>query len=129
MQILIVTTRATKLSAFFDALEHGIQGVELLIADSWANALAAAKVMAPTFVIFDEGLPEGTALELVRKLLSVNPAIDAVVVTPLDNVAFHDASEGLGVLATVPEHPTGKDGRTLAELLQRVKARRDLTLV
>jgi hypothetical protein len=41
------------------------------------------------------------------------------VVSALDAEAFHEASEGLGILAPVPVKPTAADGTALAEVFRR----------
>jgi DNA-binding response OmpR family regulator len=119
MQILIVTTREADFFAFSQALAREVEKAELLFTDNWTNLLAAVKVMAPSFVILDQGLPEGSPLELARKLITVNAMINIIVVTDLDGERFHEASEGLGVLAPLPVHPTAQDGEKLAKVVKR----------
>ena len=59
-----------------------------------------------------------TGLELAEKLLSVNPMINCAAVSTLAPDQFHEASEGLGILAPLPPAP----GKAQAEdLLQRIK--------
>jgi len=43
-------------------------------------------------------------------LLRVNAMLNTVVVTNMDEAAFHEDSEGLGVLCTVPENPGREHG-------------------
>ena len=118
MQILIATIRDAEFFAFSQALAREVEKAELLFTDNWTNLLAAVKVMAPAFVILDQGLPEGSPLELARKLIMVNAMINIIVVTDLAGERFHEASEGLGILAPLPEHPTAQDGEKLAEVLK-----------
>jgi len=118
MLILIATPRAGELAAFADALAGGT-GAELSFADSWANVLATVKTLAPGFVVLDEGLDGGAPLDLARKLLMVDAMINVAVVSGLDAEAFHEASEGLGILAAVPARPGGPDGAALAQVFRR----------
>ncbi len=118
MHILIATRRPNELSAFADALLRET-GAQLLFADSWTNVLATVKVIPPAFVILDEGLAEGKPLELARQLVTVNAMINTAVVSPLGAEEFHEASEGLGILAPVPAHPLEQDGVALAAVFKR----------
>lgn len=119
MQILIVTRRAPELSAFADALAMNT-GLELRFTNGWANALATVKTIPPAFVVIDEGLNGGPPLDLARQLVLVNAMVNVAVVSPLDAEAFHEASEGLGILAPVPVRPTARDGAALAEVFRRL---------
>lgn len=118
MHILVVTRRALELSAFADALAQGT-GLTLRFTDGWANAQAVSKEIPPAFAVLDEGLRGGPPLELARQIIQKNAAINLAVVSPLDAEAFHEASEGLGILASVPVLPTEQDGLALARVFQR----------
>lgn len=120
MQILIATNRSEDIFArFCDALRQGVKNVELLFTNNWTNVLAAVKVMPPAFLILDQGLPEGGPLELTRKLLTVNAAVNCIVVTDLDEESFHEAGEGLGIFAPLPVEPGFEDGEALAESIRQ----------
>jgi len=118
MHILIVTRRALELTAFADALAKGT-GAQLRFTDGWVNAQATLKTVPPAFVVLDEGLRGGPPLELAKKLIQVNAMVNIVVVSPLPPEAFHEASEGLGLLAQVPVNPTAADGAALAKVFRR----------
>ena len=120
MQILIATNRSEDIFArFCDALRQGVEKVELLFTNNWTNVLAAVKVMPPGFLILDQGLPEGEPLELTRKLMMVNAAVNCIVVTDLDAESFHEAGEGLGIFAPLPVEPGFEDGEALARSINR----------
>ncbi|MHC1700420.1 MAG: hypothetical protein AB9900_05485 [Humidesulfovibrio sp.] len=118
MHILIVTRRALELTAFADALAKGT-GAQLRFTDGWVNAQATLKTVPPAFVVLDEGLRGGPPLELAKKLIQVNAMVNIVVVSPLPPEDFHEASEGLGLLAQVPVNPTAADGAALAKVFRR----------
>jgi len=118
MHILIVTRRALELAPFADTLAQGT-GLELRFTDGWVNSQATLKTFPPAFVVLDEGLRGGPPLELARKLIQINAMINIAVVSPLAHEAFHEASEGLGILAQVPVNPTAADGQALAEVFRR----------
>lgn len=118
MHILIVTRRALELAPFADALARGT-GLDLRFTDGWANAQAVSQELAPAFAVLDEGLRGGPPLELARQIIQKNAAINLAVVSPLAPEAFHEASEGLGILASVPAPPTERDGEALAKVFRR----------
>ncbi|WP_051434590.1 response regulator [Desulfonatronum lacustre] len=120
MQILIATNRSEDIFArFCEALRQEMENVELLFTNNGTNVLAAVKVMPPGFLILDQGLPEGEPLHLVRKLMSVNAAVNCIVITDLDVDAFHEAGEGLGIFAPLPVEPSFEDGVALARRMKR----------
>ena len=118
MHILIVTRRALELAPFADALEQAT-GLALRFTDGWTNAKATFKTLPPAFVVLDEGLRGGPPLELAKQLIQVNAMVNIAVVSPLAPEDFHEASEGLGILAQVPENPTAQDGQALAKVFRR----------
>ena len=120
MQILIATNRSEDIFArFCDALRKEVENVELLFTHNWTNVLAAVKVMPPGFLILDQGLPEGETLDLVRKLMTVNVAVNCIVITDLDDESFHEVGEGLGIFAPLPVEPGFEDGVALARRINR----------
>ncbi|MDR3641957.1 MAG: hypothetical protein P4L39_11605 [Humidesulfovibrio sp.] len=118
MLILIATPRAVALSAFADALAQDT-GAELRFADSWPNVEATVRTLAPAFVVLDEGLEGGAPLDLARRLVMVDAMVNVAVVSGLGAEAFHEASEGLGILAPVPLEPGAADGAALAQVFRR----------
>ena len=118
MSILLVTPRAPELAAFAQALGQGC-GLSVSLAATWAEALAAVRAAPPTFAVLDQGLAAGEPLALATKLVMVNAMVNLAVVSSLGAEEFHEASEGLGILAPVPENPAAADGAALAEVFCR----------
>jgi len=118
MHILIVTRRALELGPFADALAHGT-GLALRFTDGWVNAKATLKTLPPAFAVLDEGLRGGPPLDLARQIIQANAMINLAVVSKLPHEEFHEASEGLGILAQVPGDPTAADGLALAKVFRR----------
>lgn len=118
MHILVVSRRALVLADFADALSRGV-GLPLRFTDGWANAQAVLKEQTPAFAVLDEGLRGGPPLDLARRIIQANAFINLAVVSALTPEEFHEASEGLGILAAVPENPTAADGAALAEVFLR----------
>ncbi|MBU1275653.1 MAG: response regulator [Proteobacteria bacterium] len=81
----------------------------------WARGdqetLVLTKELAPHLVLIDGQGREKEALALVSELLMVNAMVNTAVVSAMDEEEFHETSEGLGILASLPPSP----GAGLAE--------------
>ena len=117
IRILLVTTDRDSLAGFASALA-GNEEVGLLWEESGGKALSMVEDSPVELVVTDETLEDMTGLELAERLLSINPMISCAAVSPLSAKQFHEASEGLGLLAQLPPRP----GKEQAEaLLQHLK--------
>jgi DNA-binding NarL/FixJ family response regulator len=74
-------------------------------------------------LVVDEKLKDMDGIELVRKSIMINPSVNTVVVSDLSVKNFHEASEGLGVLLQVPEHPARHHGEEVMKLLEKIHFR------
>jgi DNA-binding NtrC family response regulator len=117
--ILLVTTRPEQLSAFSAQLRADTS-VLLRTSDSAEQALAAVGRQAPALVIVDHQVGDRPGLTLVRQLIQVNAFIHTAVLSELSEAAFHEASEGLGILAHLPMRPGPDDARALLDVLRQV---------
>lgn len=117
LRLLLVTPDRSSLAGFASALE-GNNDVELLWSESGGQALAMVADTAVDLVVTDETLGDMTGLEMAEKLLPINPMINCAAVSPLSPEQFHEASEGLGLLAQLPPMPGKEQAETL---LQRLK--------
>ena len=95
--------------------------VRLLWAESAKKALDIASVKAIDLIITDERLRDSTGLELVARLLTVNPMINCASVSHLSHESFHEASEGLGIMAQLPIHPGKEHAESLLHRLRQIK--------
>ena len=117
IRFLLVTPARGSFAEFSSALDMS-QAVEVLWAESGGQALETVTDTPVDLVVTDERLGDMTGLELAERLLSVNPMINCAAVSPLPPKQFHEASEGLGLLAQLPPIP----GKAQSEdLLQRIK--------
>jgi DNA-binding NarL/FixJ family response regulator len=116
LRIVLATNRLEAMQAFVEGLSSNPE-VHLEHVVSGAEALETARASAPHLVIIDTGLQDCEPLELARKLLRVNAMVNTVVVSPLSEEEFHEASEGLGVLGRLPQEPGESDA---AEVLHRL---------
>ena len=124
LTILVASPDKDSLSELESALaEH--DDVSLLRAESVNKTLDLASEKAIDLVIAGERLGDTTGLELAAGLLSINPMITCTVVSGLTPEKFHEASEGLGIMAQLPIHP----GKAHAEsLLHRLRQIKNLTI-
>jgi response regulator RpfG family c-di-GMP phosphodiesterase len=123
LQILLVTSHEDSLSAFASALLTD-GDVDLSWAESGEKALVIASNTTIDLAIAEEEVGDMTGLEFASRLLSVNPMITCATLSRLSSEDFHEASEGLGLMAQLPIKP----GKEHAEdLLQRLRHLKSLT--
>lgn len=121
-QILIITNRPDE----FAALAEGIQDhgpASIAWADSEDVALAAVSGKTVDLAVIDETVGDRSGLAVARSLLMKNAMINQAVVSRLTPEAFHEASEGLGVMAQLPSKPGAGDANPLMETLHALTGR------
>jgi DNA-binding response OmpR family regulator len=118
-RILVVTPDPKAWAAFAAALieNHDIQ---LAWAESGAAALGDVTRHPPLCVVVNESLPDMSALDLVRRLATVNAMVNTAVASGLADQDFHEASEGLGVLLRIPPAPGKVHAEALLARLERI---------
>lgn len=82
--------------------------------------LKEAAGSTPALLIIDEEVKGRPGLEIARDVVMSNPMVNLAVVSSLSEEDFHEASEGLGILARVSPEPGEKDGALLLEALAGV---------
>ena len=117
-QLLVVTPNRER----FAGLTAGIQSLDVRLtwASSGGEALAAIKRRPVDLVLADEDLGDMQGLELIERLVVVNPMINCALVSSLSPEDFHAASEGLGILMQLPPRPGPNDGHRLLGHLDRI---------
>lgn len=116
IRILMVSERPGELEPFTKALTDDHE-VELDWAGSGQAALQAAAETSPLLAVIDRSLPDMDPLELVSRLLEVNAFINTAVISRMEAHEFHEASEGLGILAQLPSPPGPGEAQALWESL------------
>ena len=122
IKLLLVTPTRKALGDFASALKTNDE-VELLWTESGGNALAIAAETLVDLVVIDTVVGDMTGLDLAEKMLSVNPMINCTVVSLLTSKEFHEASEGLGLLAQLPENPGKEHAEDLLLRIKNIKGR------
>lgn len=108
----------------FEDLKPVLKGYGDIVIESvelGETALKTVSDRAPDLVIIDEDLGDMTGIEFVRRLLKINPMIDSAVVSRLGHDEFHEASEGLGIMAQLPANPGREDAERLIMTLKQIK--------
>ncbi len=116
--IVLASARPEAWSAFAAALASDPE-VQLKQVATGAEALEAGRTLAPHLMVIDY-LPDIEPLSLVQKLLMVNALVNTAVVTPLSDEEFHEASEGLGILGSLPTEPGMSEAADLLQKLRQV---------
>ena len=104
----------------FTALVNGLQAhgsVELSQVDCGEDALVQLKDTSVDLAVAAEQLPDMSGLEFAEKLVVQNPMINCALSSSLDEADFHEASEGLGILARLPLKADASQAENLVEKL------------
>ena len=120
LTLLMVSPVKDSLSKLHSALMQN-DDVDLLRAESAREALGLAAEKTFDLVIADERLGDKTGLELIADLVSINPMITCAVVSELTPEEFHEAGEGLGIMAQLPAHPGKAHAASLLHQLRQIK--------
>lgn len=119
LRLLLVSRDEDSLIGLSSALES-YKDITLEILASGEKALAMLSARAVDLVVADEDLGDMTGLELVRRLLKINPMINCAVVSSLPHEEFHEASEGLGIMSQLPKRPGVTDAEELIKTLKQI---------
>ncbi len=94
--------------------------VSLLRVDSSKMALDLLHFKKADFVIVDEQLKHTTGLQFVKNLVSIDPMMNCALISSLSVDSFHEATEGLGVLAQLSAQPDEKQVEDLMNSLNKI---------
>jgi DNA-binding response OmpR family regulator len=115
MDVVILTDRKESLLEFAQGLGGDVE---------WATAaddvLSRGKTPRWQLVVVDAMMAGMQYKTFLMDLLRVNAMLNTVVVTDMDEAAFHEDSEGLGVLCAVPANPGREDGVKAMDRLRRL---------
>lgn len=119
-KIVIVTSRKDDFREFGNALEMADKDVSLKWVRAGSDALAVASKAPPDLMVVDDPLEDMGGLTLIRKLLGINAMINTALVSHLSSSAFHEATEGLGILSNLPFIPGETDAQAILTRLAEV---------
>ena len=72
-------------------------------------------------VVADENLGDMTGLDFTEKLVAINPMVNCALISSLSGEDFHEAGEGLGILAQLPANPAKEHAEPLLKTLRQLK--------
>jgi len=119
IDILIVSKNRSMFSAVTDYLNKQ-EDIRVVHVQHGAEALDIVGDRSITLVISGEDLGDMTGLEFARRLVAADPLAYCALASPLTAEGFHEASEGLGLLAQLPVSPVESDGEAVLNKLRRV---------
>ncbi len=118
-ETVIVTNYRERFTVLAGALR-----AELNSSIGWEDSLEGAKSrtssMVPDLMVIDEEVAGVSNLEIARHIVRKNAMINMAVVSSLAPEAFHEASEGLGIVAQLPPIPGKDDISALIRAMQRI---------
>jgi two-component SAPR family response regulator len=70
--------------------------------------------------VIDEMVGKQTGIELAKKLVTIDPIMNCVLISSFPEEAFHEATEGLGILSQLSPRPIASEIDRLVEKLRKV---------
>ncbi len=114
-RFLIITQNADNFSRLAEGLSDK-NANEIIWADSVTAAQAAA-TGSIDLIIIDEKVEGQSCMDIAKDMIRVNAMANLVLVTGLAPEEFHEASEGLGIMAQLPLNPDEKNAELLLNTL------------
>lgn len=119
MNILLVYPKDISIQSFQQTLAEET-GAEVAATESTSEALQQIKDGAVDAVAVAEQLEGMSGVAFVEQLIKVNPLVNAALSSSLAPGAFHEATEGQGVLLQLAVNPDAGDARQFVEKLTKV---------
>jgi DNA-binding response OmpR family regulator len=114
--ILLVTSQENNFAEFMDGLT-GEETFEIVRAASSKEAVDSLSVAPPDLVIIDEEVDGISGLKISRDILMKNAMLNQVLVSNLSSEEFHEASEGLGIMAQLTPKPDAAQAKNVLKIL------------
>ncbi len=114
-KFLIITQHAGNFSRLAEGLRKETSN-EIIWADSiTASHVAAAGLIG--LIIIDEKVEGQSCMDIAKDMIRINAMANLALVSGLSPEEFHEASEGLGIMAQLPPCPDAKDAELLLNAL------------
>ena len=111
-RIMLVADQAHQFEDLTASL-NAVPSVATMEVHTAEEALEMAAAHSPDLVIVDEYVGKVSALALIRRLMKVDAFMQTAAVSRQPHDAFHETSEGLGIMIQIPPRP----GKFEAELI------------
>ena len=120
LKVLLVNNKNGSLLELITVLkEKG--DIEIFYAGSGKTALKMVETNTFDLVVTDEEVGDMSGLAFSKKLITTKPLINCVAVSSLPEKDFHEASEGLGLMTSLPVQPGRTDTEELIKNLRIIK--------
>jgi len=117
-QLILVDSTGYTFSKTIPALQAD-KRVLFRQADSGIAAFEALSGGACDLALVADQLTDMTGLEFVRQLVARHPFVNCALVSSMTDTDFHEATEGLGLLAKLPPEP---DAKHVARLMRKLES-------
>ncbi len=117
MELLLISSRPDLWKACLPVFEGGCT---LQKAASLEEAKNVIRDTPPALAILDLALEGKSLRQAVIDIMMINASVHTAVVSDMDPDAFHEATEGLGILMPLPSSPTADDAEKLLAALRGV---------
>jgi DNA-binding NtrC family response regulator len=119
LKISILTNDKSRFSELSEAIANRAD-CRLRWLDSVPEAMTEIGTAAPHLVIIDEEVDQLSCLAVAEKIIMRNAMVNMAVVSELGEEEFHEATEGLGILAGLPTRPGKADLEKLLAVMPRI---------
>ena len=96
----------------------GIGHVGITQVDSAAETLKAVDTGSIDLVVVGQTLADTSPVDCVTRLVRRNAMINCAMISAMEQDAFHEATEGLGILMQLPPNPSSDDATVLFDEIQ-----------
>lgn len=119
MYVMLVTNRRDALREVVTTVIDGL-GCECVTAGSADTALHMVAETTPDLMILDEAVDGMTGIHIAREVVMKNPMVNIALVSSLPEAAFHERTEGLGILTRLPLQPKAADAQNLLDKVKQL---------
>lgn len=116
---IVLAGREHDVLARLGATLCGIGQVGITQVDSAAETLKAVDAGGIDLVVVGQSLADTSPVDCITRLVRQNAMINCAMISDMEQDAFHEATEGLGILMQLPPNPSSDDA---AVLLAKIKS-------
>ena len=119
-QIILAGSDLASLPVFNRAIEENSGRVTCL--GSSGQVIEAISNESFDLLIADEFLGDMSGIDLIEKVIALNPMLNCAVVSSLPPDEYHEVSEGLGILMQLPNRPGQEEADALMKHLKKIQS-------
>jgi len=97
---------------------HQADEVDIRQVDSAAAALNLIKERCVDLVVVGQSLTDTTPIDCVMQLIREKPMVNCAMLSAMDRDAFHEATEGLGILMQLQPKPCSEEAVVLLSKIE-----------